>query len=616
MAGPSKTWLGFALCLVVALGAMAWISIIVLRLERQQQDALQQMALEDNIRLALWRMDSAAGALIAEENGRPYLAYRPFYPAESAYTRMYGTIDYGQVLMPSPLLTFASPHVLLHFQFDPAGKLTSPQAPVSNDRDLAEAKYTAHELVVAATERLARLQHRLSRSDLAAAQRKGRRDLPRTIAPLRAVDAESAEHIVLAASTRQAPQPLDQQAAQAPAQQIAQARRKTQAEFQSRLGGQQETTQRQIKVSNVSLNPKAAAAKVNQGLIQPVWVGDLLVLTRNVTVNGDRYIQGCWLDWPAINDWLLGEVGDLLPQAKLEPLRGTATGASARMLVSLPVRLVPGPVGPAPAMAMSPLRLSLIIVWICALAAAVATAALLRSAIALGERRGAFVSAVTHELRTPLTTFRMYTDMLSRGMITAPAQRQAYLDTLRSEAERLSHLVGNVLAYARLEQGHNGTAVQPIALGPLLDRIEPRLAQRARDAGMTLDRTGPDGAWAATVNAEPTGVEQILFNLVDNACKYAADADDRTIHLDARLEATAVRLQLRDHGPGLSKHARARLFQPFSKSAQAAAGSAPGVGLGLALARRYARDMGARLTLDSDTTTPGTRFTLTLPIAP
>ena len=601
MTGASKTWLGFGLCLAVVLGAMAWISLVVLRLERRQHEAQQQAAIEENIRLALWRMDSAAGALIAEENGRPYFAYRPFYPAERAYTRMYNTLDYGDVLIPSPLLTFESPHVLLHFQFGPDGQLSSPQAPVSNDRDLAEVKYTTHEKVVAATGRLSRLQQRLERSDLVAVlvpasgsppasefaprpEREGARDMPQTQAP--------AQH-----------------------QQVAQARRKTQAEFHSRLMGQQAIASRQAKATNTVLNVEAAAARVNQGMIQPVWVGDLLVLTRHVNVNGGQYIQGCWLDWQAIQSWLLAEVADLLPQARLEPVRSGSPTASARMLVSLPVRLVPGPVELAPLAGVSPLRLSLIIVWGCALAAVVAVAALLRSAIALGERRGAFVSAVTHELRTPLTTFRMYTDMLSRGMIPAGAQRQAYLDTLRREADRLSHLVGNVLAYARLEQGRNGAMVEPLALGPLLDRIAPRLAQRARDGGMTFDKTVADDAWSATVSAEPAGVEQILFNLVDNACKYAASAEDRTIELDARLETTAMRLQVCDHGPGLSRHARARLYQPFSKSAQVAANSAPGVGLGLALAQRYARDMGARLALAEDTA-EGTRFTLTLPLAP
>ncbi len=94
-------------------------------------------------------------------------------------------------------------------------------------------------------------------------------------------------------------------------------------------------------------------------------------------------------------------------------------------------------------------------------------------------------------------------------------------------------------------------------------------------------------------------VEQILFNLVDNACKYARGGADRGLELRARLDRGFVRFELADHGPGVADNERKRLFQPFRKSARDAAHSAPGVGLGLALSRRLARDMGGELSLDS-----------------
>ena len=523
MSRPLKTWLAFGLCVVVALVAMAWISFIVLDLEQQQHEAQENAAIEENIRLALWRMDSAAGALLAEENGRPYFTYRPFYPAGAAYTHMYNELNYGQVLIPSPLLTFESPYVLLHFQFDAAGNVSSPQAPTSNDRDLAEAKYTAHERVVTATQRLEQLRAELNRAELAA--------------------------VAGQVQPRLAAAPGDRVKAIAPSQ-IAKAKQRTEAEFKSRMWQQRDNVERQVIASNIALNPKAAtSATVDQGMMHAAWAGDLLVLVRRVTVNGDEYLQGCRFDWQAIRRWLLDEARDLLPDAKLEPVPGAASAVSSRMLVSLPVRLIPGAVDVQPVSGISPLRLSLIIVWVCGLAAGGALAALLRSAIALSERRGAFVSAVTHELRTPLTTFRMYTDMLSRGMVKDESQRRSYLDTLRREADRLTHLVGNVLSYARLEKGRKGADVEPMALGPLLDRVNDRLEDRAHDAGMTLDRRVDDEVWSATVVVNAGGIEQILFNLVDNACKYAADADDKTIHLDARLDTSAVVVRVCDHGP-------------------------------------------------------------------
>jgi signal transduction histidine kinase len=93
-------------------------------------------------------------------------------------------------------------------------------------------------------------------------------------------------------------------------------------------------------------------------------------------------------------------------------------------------------------------------------------------------------------------------------------------------------------------------------------------------------------------------VEQILFNLVDNAAKYARGASDRRIHVEANHKGAYVSFIVRDHGPGIGDGAAERL-QPFEKSAQESAESAPGVGLGLALCRRLARELGGRLEIAS-----------------
>jgi signal transduction histidine kinase len=239
-------------------------------------------------------------------------------------------------------------------------------------------------------------------------------------------------------------------------------------------------------------------------------------------------------------------------------------------------------------------------------------AILLQGAVSLSERRGAFVSAVTHELRTPLTTFRLYSEMLANGMVPEEEKRREYLDTLCVEADRLAHLVENVLAYARLERGAMRTRMEDVPVSNLIESVKRRLTERARQAGMTLVvEAGPE-ARSATTRADLAAVERILFNLVDNACKYAASATDRRIQLEVGREKGFVVLRVRDHGPGVSLKAARRLFRPFSKSARDAAGTAPGVGLGLALSRRLAREMGGDLSLDA-ATTDGACFILRLP---
>ena len=142
MSRPLHIWLVFAVCLAVVLAAMGWISLTVLHLDSAQAEARRQAANEENVRLALWRMDCAIAGIVASENARPYFAYSPFYSAERAYNRMFEQLERGEVLIPSPLLTETSQYVLLHFQFAPDGTLTSPQVPRGNMLDLAEAYYT------------------------------------------------------------------------------------------------------------------------------------------------------------------------------------------------------------------------------------------------------------------------------------------------------------------------------------------------------------------------------------------------------------------------------------------------------------------------------------------
>ena len=230
------------------------------------------------------------------------------------------------------------------------------------------------------------------------------------------------------------------------------------------------------------------------------------------------------------------------------------------MLAGLPVRLVVNEstvsVGIGPT-----LQWALWLGWGAVLLAVAAAAALLHGVMTLSERRAAFVSSVTHELRTPLTTFRMYAEMLARGMVPDAKRRQEYFETLQRESERLTLLVENVLAYARLERGRKPQGQDRVTLAGLLDRIGPRLTQRAAQAGMEciIDLPRPLGEGRGEGEARgtkapshcplpkgeglrgavlPKGegldgefitdsavVEQILFNLVDNAAKYAAQRD-------------------------------------------------------------------------------------------
>jgi signal transduction histidine kinase len=657
---PWQIWIVYLASLAIVMAGVVWLSLRALEAERAESIARQQAAIEENTRLALWRMDSAKAVMVSDESARPYFAYMTIYPAERAYGRMFNAKAAGvSPMLISPLATVPSADVLVHFQFDSEGRLSSPQAPTGRIYEQTVPRFLSDASVAIAQRHLDRVRTLVSAGELLAQLPQveaAPTELPLSIAPNGSVvDSDGAYQAEQAQSAnsqnrgRNSVQPVQQQgygtfgtpgygnqamlSPQAPQLERQQAGQQAEPSLQQRARGDNEYQARSnyivqsINSSNLrsgtfnnDLNPlifpdgiaePSAAADVQSSRMAPLWIGEELILARRVSVNGREYVQGCLLDWPAIRARLLAEIADLLPNADLVPLTAPPEDGLSRLLASLPVRLLPGDVPEVTTAGLSPTHQSLLIAWGAMLAGALAVAALLQGVIALSERRASFVSAVTHELRTPLTTFRMYAEMLAEGMVPDEQSRRRYLNTLRAEADRLTHLVENVLAYARLERGGPGGRIAPVRVAALLEGGGSRLHDRAEQAGMQLLIDADENTLAATAFADPSAVEQILFNLVDNACKYAASADERTLHLEAQADASHVRLRVRDHGRGVAARERRRLFRSFRKSADDAARSAPGVGLGLALSRRLARQMGGELSYETNGQ-PGASFVLTL----
>jgi signal transduction histidine kinase len=627
MTRPSHIWLILAGCFAVLLSALGWISFTALRLDRLQQEAQQQAEVEEQVRLALWRIDSSLGPLMIEESARPASAYEAFGAARRAYTKGLTAIQQGDVLVPSPLLTFSSSNVLLHFQFGPDRPLTSPQVPEGDERKLARSGYVSPQQLRHASNRLAQfkvlLEQPVSPASLPAGN--SRFGSLRTAA---APALRNGDVLIHSATTATNLPPADNSVADTQSQMAQMIQQpsvqppdkkgqsfKSQAELTARANVYNAAQQRVAINNNMAANTiQAATPRVMEGLFTPVWLGDQLVLARRVETGAGFVIQGCWLNWTHLKQSLLLGIRDLLPNADLEP--AVVNGPQqARMLAALPAKLVTRSVPSNPLTFWTPVAVSLAVAWVCVLFAGVAAVFLVHGILSLSERRAAFVSAVTHELRTPLTTFKMYSEMLAEEMVPDAAQRKHYLATLCSEANRLGHLVENVLAYARLERGSARSRVERTSLGSLIEKVKPRLEQRASQVGLAVCVDCDARALGTLVHVDVSVVEQILFNLVDNACKYAAPtATEKIIHLEALSEGKFAMLRVRDHGQGISAAGAKRLFQPFSKSAHEAAHTAPGVGLGLALCRRLSRSMGGDLRLDT-LVTNGACFVLTLPLS-
>lgn len=595
-------WLGFTLGVTVIVAAMGWVTLTALDLQRGQATARRQAFREENARLALWRLDSLLTTIVAREAARPAAAYRAFMAPEQVFSRALTPLRRGDVVMCSPLLGATQQEVLVHFQVAPDGTFDSPQVPVGAERRLAERDPTTALQIITHAGHLAELSKEVTRAALLHALDQAPPPRSRAIEERLAVGSTSKDGVSrnskeLAARSQN--YVLNREDAIQSMQQ----------EQQQRLPSSSSYTQREVR-SKTAEDQGQPSVTVLTDLMRPLWLGERLLLARRITIDGGEWVQGCWLDWPTLSLQLHETVSDILPGARIQPSDGR-TGE--HRLAALPLVLLPGDVLPDFNDADGgPLGVTLVLAWICVALAAAAGAGLVIGALRLSARRGAFVSAVTHELRTPLTTFRLYSDLLAGDMVPDERERRRCLDTLRTEADRLSHLVENVLAYAQLERTRPAH-VERVGVAALLAASRGRLAGRASEAALELIEEHDPAALTLSVCVDPQAVERILFNLVDNAAKYAKSANDRRLHVEARCADHAVEITVRDHGPGVPDDVRRRMFTPFTKSSEEAARTAPGVGLGLALCRQLAQQLGGELICAPGT--DGARFVLRLPVA-
>lgn len=339
------------------------------------------------------------------------------------------------------------------------------------------------------------------------------------------------------------------------------------------------------------------------------WAEDQLVMARFTKTSGPGTSEGCLLNWSYLKEVLLSRINDLFPDADLVPASHDLL-EDHHVLAALPLRLIPGEPNINQLTTSSFLKPTLFIAWGCFSFSAAAIGLLFIGVVRLSERRAAFVSAVTHELRTPLTTFRLYADLLGDRNRLNDDKYSRYVEILKSESQRLQHLIENVLGWSRLERSAVLEESEELEWNSFFSRLRPALEDRLQRSGMRLV-VRVDEPQPIIFRANRTGVERILYNLVDNAAKYAKSAQLNQVELEVNAEGNQVVMLLRDHGPGIAKEMQARLFQPFSKSASEAAKSAPGIGLGLSLSRRLAKDMGGVLELIS-TSPAGTVFELRL----
>lgn len=629
---PNKIWLAYLAVLAVLATALGWFSWTTIKLDsqvelnRQQiQLAQKQAVLQERISYGLWRMDWMLTPLVAQEAARSYWMYEPLIELRQEdhphiEKRQQRSSESNPELSPSPLIMHSSPFVKLHFQIDEQNRFSSPQVPRGEALQFAcSTGLTTTQEVDKNAELLRTVASEVQFETLLSAC--SAQNVP---------DSEPSDLTwLLESSNPIAPTPsgfdetnsqranwIDNRAEESlHANQLRDsgeysAKSTKLGDFGSRAAAANQFAagQRAYNVQQqISQQVEELPRQVVEGAMRAIWFDDHLLLARRVLRNNQSLIQCCWLDWDLIKKELLSEIGDTLPNVELLPRRKDSTDFN-RALATLPVDLVCPPdeingtttkVSQASFFTgLIPSRTacqSLAIAWGGFLLSALSMAWLIFGVTKLSERRATFASAVTHELRTPLTTFRLYSEMLDTNMIADEAQKKSYTRGLVVEADRLCRLVDNVLQFARLEKKQVAVRSETITTADLMNRVLERCEPRANLAGMKLQTQFDEELQQRSLETSTDTVEQIIFNLIDNACKYASNSRPPNILLTAHVEKQSLVISVLDYGPGIDPKMVRRLFRPFSRSSDETAGTAAGVGLGLSLARQLAKQIGGKL---------------------
>jgi len=191
-----------------------------------------------------------------------------------------------------------------------------------------------------------------------------------------------------------------------------------------------------------------------------------------------------------------------------------------------------------------------------------------------------FVANVSHELKTPLTSILGYAETLLEGGLEDAGRRRGFIETIRDQAARLQAITEDLLVLAELERPDAALALGPVDLAQVARSVATALAPRARKAGLRLDCTTPERE--VIVMGERVRLEQMLFNLVDNALKYT---EEGRVTVRVATDGAAAVLEVEDTGPGVPEEARNRIFERFYRVDAARSREIPGTGLGLSIVR-------------------------------
>ena len=198
--------------------------------------------------------------------------------------------------------------------------------------------------------------------------------------------------------------------------------------------------------------------------------------------------------------------------------------------------------------------------------------------------RQEFLSNVSHELRTPLTSILAFVETLEDGALEDKENSIRFLGVIRRNAERMHHLIDDILELSSIEAGKVTVRPSLLKLAPLVEEVWSSLNDKASKRDISFTNEVPADS---RVNADPSRLEQILINLLGNAVKFNREGGSVSVSY-AKTDGFH-QIRIADTGEGIAPEHLPRIFERFYRTDTARSRELGGTGLGLAIVKHLAR---------------------------
>ncbi len=239
------------------------------------------------------------------------------------------------------------------------------------------------------------------------------------------------------------------------------------------------------------------------------------------------------------------------------------------------------------------------------------TLQIINKELLLSKMKSDFISTVSHEFKSPLTSIRQMSEMLLNERIKAESRKKEYYAVMLEQSERLSHLIDNILDFSKIEEGKKAFRFEKANLAELIDHVKLVFQKSIANEGFLVSLSVPETLPELVIDRE--AIQQVLYNLLDNAYKYSGDS--KKIEILVESTGDSIKISVKDFGIGIQREDQQKIFERFFRGGNELTRSVKGSGIGLTIVKKIIEAHHGTVSLES-TPGKGSTFIIRLPLKP